>query len=155
MQSSKKCAYKKNNSIWSFDFLLSCLSEVKSLRFITFISLFYASVFHSDKLLSAEITVYGFQNIPLMSKLTQVDEKCFLFDTPYGRIIHSFAKGRVKEEEVSNFYRVTLAELGWEESELLKFFRDGEYLRVEIEGLKDGEVGVYFSVRPSQNLDVN
>ena len=105
--------------------------------------------------MSDEKIVYGFQNIPLMDKLDQVDEKCFLFDTPYGRIIHAFAKGRIKEDEVSDFYSETLRELGWVELERLKFFRDGEYLRVEIENLKDRELGVYFSVRPSQNLDEN
>ena len=153
MQSPEEYSDKKDSSIWSFNLFLSDLSKIIYFRYIFCVFIFHLSLFHPEHTLSDEITVYGFQNIPLMNKLAQVDEKCFLFDTPYGRIIHAFAKGKIKENEVTNFYSETLRELGWKELDRLKFFRDGEYLRVEIEDLKDGELGVYFSVRPSQNLD--
>jgi len=100
---------------------------------------------------SRDSIVYGFENLPLMPSLSQVDDKCFLFDTPYGRIIHAFARGNLEKAKIRSFYAATLPQLGWQEVEGMKFYRDEEFLRVEFENLENGDIGVYFLLRPSQN----
>lgn len=105
----------------------------------------------STYVLSEEKIVNGFDNLPLIDGLSQIEDKSFLFDTPYGRIIHAFAIGNLDKIKVASFYNTTLPQLGWREVEQMKFYRDGEYLRVEVESLEDKNIGVYFLLRPSQN----
>ena len=127
------------------------MSKVSKNQFLIFLFLIYQFIALPANVLSKETIVYGFDNLPLIDGLNQIDDKCFLFDTPYGRIIHAFAIGKLDRIKVASFYNTTLTQLGWREVEQMKFYRDGEYLRVEVESLEDKNIGVYFLLRPSQN----
>lgn len=80
--------------------------------------------------------VDGFEDLPLMPGLTQEPDAMTAFDSPYGRIIESYASGRGKANDVWTFYEDTLPQLGWERvsrsgrAEI--FRREGEDLTVEV-----------------------
>jgi hypothetical protein len=93
--------------------------------------------------------VAGFEDLPLMDKLAPVDDAGIVFDTPGGRIVESYASGKVSPDAVARFYRETLPALGWVETAPLTFVREGESLGITVEEADDpGTVTVLFALAP-------
>lgn len=87
---------------------------------------------------AAETFVTGFEDLPLMPGLVQVQQDSLLFDTPQGRIVQASAIGAVAEEAALSFYAATLPQLGWRASNQMTYHREGETLRIEFK--KAGQV---------------
>jgi hypothetical protein len=98
----------------------------------------------------ADVFVYGFEDLPLMTGLSQVVGNSILFDTPQGRIVQATAVGTVSQSSVLQFYTETLPQLGWTIVDGTEFQREGETLKVEFtaEGQK---LEVRFLVEPTAN----
>ena len=95
--------------------------------------------------------VAGFDDLPLMPGLAQVADAGFVFDTPSGRIVESFAEGRVAVGAIREFYARTLPQLGWTQTGRDRFVREDEVLDVEVtpERPAQGElVSVHFYLAP-------
>ncbi len=71
-------------------------------------------------------------DLPLMPGLEEVDEAGLVFDKPGGRIVEAYAQGAVAADEVLDFYRRTLPQLGWRASGHAAFAREGERLTIEV-----------------------
>lgn len=89
--------------------------------------------------------VPGIDDLPLMPGLT-AEAGAVVFDKPTGRIVEAGAEGPdLTAAGVRDFYRHTLAGLGWREvrarGEKLVFVREGELLTLAIAPLKSGEKG--------------
>ena len=81
---------------------------------------------------AADTFVFGFEDLPLMNGLVQIQQESVLFDTPQGRIVQASATGAVTREAVVSFYRETLPQLGWIAMDDQTYRREGEILRLEI-----------------------
>jgi hypothetical protein len=95
--------------------------------------------------------VAGFEDLPLMPGLVQVSDAGFVFDTPSGRIVESFAEGRVSIDAIRGFYARTLPQLGWRQTGRDRFEREDEVLDVEVtpDRPAPGElVSVHFYLAP-------
>ncbi|NKB42797.1 MAG: hypothetical protein GKS03_00830 [Alphaproteobacteria bacterium] len=98
----------------------------------------------------ADVFVYGFEDLPLMTGLSQVVGNSILFDTPQGRIVQASAVGTVSQSAVLKFYIETLPQLGWTIVDDTEFQREGETLKVEFTA--EGQVlEVRFLVEPTSN----
>lgn len=95
--------------------------------------------------------VAGFDDLPLMPGLMQVADAGFVFDAPSGRIVESFAEGKVAVDAIRGFYARTLPQLGWRQTGRDRFEREEEVLDVEVtpERPAQGElVSVHFYLAP-------
>lgn len=92
----------------------------------------------------------GFEDVPVMRGLTVLPERGHVFDAPSGRLVESYAGGKVSRDAVSRFYRETLAELGWTAAGDGVFRREDETLALDYEG-SDGDLTVRFRLSPRQN----
>ncbi len=99
---------------------------------------------------AADVFVSGFEDLPLMTGLTQVVGNSILFDTPQGRIVQASAVGTVSQSSVMQFYAETLPQLGWAQVEDTEFQREGETLKVEFTELNQ-RLEVRFLVEPTAN----
>jgi hypothetical protein len=99
---------------------------------------------------AADVFVSGFEDLPLMTGLTQVVGNSILFDTPQGRIVQASAVGTVSQSSVMQFYAETLPQLGWAQVEDTEFQREGETLKVEFTDLNQ-RLEVRFLVEPTAN----
>jgi hypothetical protein len=95
--------------------------------------------------------VDGFEDLPLMPDLTQEPGTMSSFDSPYGRIVESYASGRTDRAHVVYFYNQTLPQLGWQpvvvRDSALTFRREGENLSILITQ-RNGAVTVRFQSSP-------
>jgi hypothetical protein len=73
----------------------------------------------------------GFEDLPLMPRLSQQTDRTVVFDSPYGRIVEAYAAGRATPAQVLEFYGATLPQLGWTRQDSRIFRREGEVLRIE------------------------
>ena len=87
------------------------------------------------------------QDLPLMPGLTEVADAGLVFDQPSGRIVEAYAQGQVSREEVLEFYRTTLPQLGWQTLDELRFGREGETLTLDFLAARDTLI-VRFSLTP-------
>lgn len=99
---------------------------------------------------AADVFVSGFEDLPLMTGLTQVIGNSILFDTPQGRIVQASAVGTVSQSSVMQFYAETLPQLGWAQVDDAEFQREGETLKVEFTDLNQ-RLEVRFLVEPTAN----
>lgn len=76
--------------------------------------------------------VDGFEDLPLMPGLSQEPGRVVQFDSPYGRIVESWAMGDLKRDAVAKFYDATLPQLGWVADGPGRFRRQGEILLLDI-----------------------
>jgi len=74
----------------------------------------------------------GFEDLPLMPGLTQVPDAGTMFDTPSGRVVEAYAKGKVAVADVAAFYDKTLPHLGWKKVTSHRYRREDEVLDLEI-----------------------
>jgi hypothetical protein len=99
------------------------------------IAIIVACAFVGVPLLAAEgggSFISGFEDLPLMPGLTQVPDAGTMFDTPSGRVIEAYAKGKVAVGDVAAFYDKTLPHLGWKKVTAHRYRREGEVLDLEI-----------------------
>jgi hypothetical protein len=92
----------------------------------------------------------GFEDLPLMDALSEVEGAGIVFDTPGGRIVERYARGPTDARSVAGFYRATLPALGWRAAGPLTFEREGEQLTITVYPPdSESRVTVRFSLAPS------
>lgn len=96
---------------------------------------------------SAEAFVPGFEDLPLAPGLEAVPDAGVTFDSPAGRIVESYAAGRMAQEDVLRFYAATLPQLGWTAETPTRYAREGEELTLDLTR-KEGVLSVRFSLSP-------
>jgi len=69
-------------------------------------------------------------DLPLMTGLTENADGSMIFDSGSGRIVESFAEGKVARRAVLDFYASTLPQLGWRQGAPGVFRREGETLKL-------------------------
>ncbi len=77
-------------------------------------------------------------DLPIMPLLTADPDAGVVFDTPSGRIVSVFAKGRVASGAVLDYYGGALPQLGWRPDGKARFRREAERLRIEFIETADG-----------------
>jgi len=75
--------------------------------------------------------VAGVEDLPLMSGLNPRSGSGSVFDTAAGRVVETYAEGRVPRTAVLNYYANTLPALGWERLTPTTFRRESETLLLE------------------------
>lgn len=70
-------------------------------------------------------------DLPIMPALTADPGAGVVFDTPAGRIISVFAKGKVAPASVLDYYGGALPQLGWQPAGKARFRRETERLHIE------------------------
>ena len=96
----------------------------------------------------------GVDDLPLMAGLVEDVDSGVVFDTPTGRIVEAYARGRVEPARVLAFYTETLPQLGWRRLQAGYFRRDLEELRIEFAApgaapALRGEISVRFALSPA------
>ncbi len=85
--------------------------------------------------------------LPIMPALTADPGAGVVFDTPAGRIVSVFAKGKVAPASVLDYYGGALPQLGWQPAGEARFRRETERLRIEFIDTADG-LTVRFMLSP-------
>jgi hypothetical protein len=97
--------------------------------------------------LAAGKFVTGFDDLPLMSGMTEIPDTDVSFDTTAGRIVIAFARSPDAPGKIRAFYRTALSQLGWREQTETAFTREDEVLSFDY--LTDGsDTVVRFSLLP-------
>jgi hypothetical protein len=95
--------------------------------------------------------VEGLEDLPLMDGLESEPGSALVFDKPGGRIVETFAVGKVAKADAVAFYEATLPQLGWAKAKAkapaLAFEREGETLRLEFKEA-GGALRVRFAIAP-------
>ena len=83
-----------------------------------------------------------------MDGLVENENAAVTFETAGGRIAEAEARGNVGPDRARQFYQSVLPQLGWTQLESGLYQRDGERLKLVIEGA--GKIGVVvgFSLSP-------
>jgi hypothetical protein len=113
----------------------------------TLFSAFILLCFSAGVPVSAGEFLSGFDDVPVMRGLNQVESKELVFDSPGGRIVEGYVAGNVTRSAVQRFYWSTLPQLGWERTGEQEFSREGERLRIGYSG-QDGDLTVRFTLTP-------
>ena len=87
------------------------------------------------------------EDLPLAPGLSEDTKAGVSFDTVTGRIVEAFARGKVTEHQVLDFYRETLPQLGWTPESPTEYRRGGERLRIALMPDAQGLV-VHYSLSP-------
>ena len=95
--------------------------------------------------------INGLEDIPLYKKMEFVEESLILFDKIDGRYVSVEINGDYEEEEVIEFYKMILPNLGWRETKPLIFKRNNETLEIICKREK-GKIFVKFNIFP---LEIN
>ena len=89
-------------------------------------------------------------DLPLMPGLSLVKDDDVLFVTPReGRIATTDAQGAVDVDDVYNFYRRSLPQLGWKFINARTYEREGERLRIDAKAVEKVTT-VKFTISPSR-----
>lgn len=84
----------------------------------------------------APVSLQDLVGLPVMAGLNENIDARIVFDKAEGRIIHAVLTGNQTREIVEKFYRETLFQLGWRETNVeggkLVFLREDETLSVAI-----------------------
>jgi hypothetical protein len=124
-------------------------------KFVFMIGIVAAAALVAVPLLAADKGagfISGFEDLPLMPGLTQVPDAGTMFDTPSGRVVEAYAKGKVAVADVAAFYDKTLPHLGWKKVTAHRYRREGEVLDLEIgdgKGSGDAPTTVRFYLAPN------
>jgi len=117
-----------------------------SRSFLTALSLLLALPAVADE----AVFVGGFDDLPLMVALSELNDAGVIFDTPQGRIVERYASGATDAEAVLRFYDETLPALGWQAAGFLQYEREGERLTITIYPPNSAQrLTVRFSLAPS------
>ncbi len=86
-------------------------------------------------------------DLPIMPALTAKPGAGIEFDTPAGRIVSVFAKGKVAPASVLDYYGGALPQLGWQPAGEARFRRESERLRIDFIDNADGDDADGLTVR--------
>jgi hypothetical protein len=95
----------------------------------------------------AEEFLSVYEDLPLAPGLTEASDAGVSFDTPAGRIVEAYARGKVKAAEVLKFYAATLPQLGWTRESDRAYRREAEVLRLETTQERGG-LTLHFTISP-------
>ena len=95
--------------------------------------------------------INGLEDIPLYKKMEYVEDSLILFDKIDGRYVSVEINGDYEEEEVIEFYKMILPNLGWRETKPLIFKRNNETLEIICKREKE-KIYVKFNIFP---LEIN
>jgi hypothetical protein len=97
------------------------------------------SILHSSNLFADDtIFINGFEDVPMMPKLSQANNSGIAFDTQFGRIVETYLESEynVNFIDVTKYYSETLPQLGWKKISIndkkLTFSREGEILEISL-----------------------
>lgn len=96
----------------------------------------------------AQQYVPGTEDLPVYKGFKLSDRKNIAYDSESGRIVDAvYTSSNANEEDVKNFYKKTLTQLGWNEKGNLSYVREGEVLKLLISKNK-GITTLTFAIRP-------
>ena len=121
------------------------MSKIKISTVFLLLFFFFSHVSHALKFIN------GLEDIPLYKKMEYVEDSLILFDKIDGRYVSVEITGSYQEDEVINFYKRILPNLGWKEKKSLIFNRNNETLEIISKKEKD-KVSVQFNIFP---LEIN
>jgi len=116
-------------------------------RFLTFLA-FSAFLVLAPIAAQAEAFLAGLEDIPLMEGLVSNADEGVIFDTPEGRIAEATASGTIKGQDILEFYRTTLPQLGWMPDSKDRFKREQETLSLYILPSNTNRNTVRFQIKP-------
>lgn len=110
-------------------------------RFLCFfLFCFFAFPVMAQETTFDEHFISGFEDLPLMTGLIQLEDSAVSFDTPGGRIIEASAESPDADTvKIISFYESALPQLGWKivsknkNNSSLVLTRDGETLKISTE----------------------
>ena len=109
----------------------SCKIFIKIFIFVI-ICLFYYNTAYTQGFLDC------IEDIPLMNELVEKKDSCFYFDSNEGRVANVEVEGNLDKNDILDFYRNILPQLGWKINEdgsyenILKFRRENELVNIMI-----------------------
>lgn len=96
---------------------------------------------------AADVFLSRLEDLPLAPGLSEDTAAGLSFDSAGGRIVESYARGNMTEDQVLQFYKETLPQLGWTAESARQYRRSGERLRLELTPGGPG-VTVHYSLSP-------
>ena len=87
------------------------------------------------------------EDLPLAPGLSEDADAGVSFDNAGGRIVEAYAHGQLAKDQVLDFYKETLPQLGWTLKSATEYGRGGERLRLELIDGSDG-LTVHYSLSP-------
>jgi hypothetical protein len=96
---------------------------------------------------AADVFLSRLEDLPLAPGLSEDTAAGLSFDSAGGRIVEAYARGNMTEDQVLQFYKETLPQLGWTAESARQYRRSGERLRLELTSGGPG-VTVHYSLSP-------
>ena len=122
----------------------SCKIFIKIFVFVI-ICLFYYNTAYTQGFLDC------IEDIPLMNELVEKKDSCFYFDSNEGRVANVEVEGNLDKNDILDFYRNILPQLGWKINDdrsyenILKFHRENELLNIMIHENNQKSLVTFFS----------
>ena len=91
------------------------------------------------------------EDIPLMNELVEKKDSCFYFDSNEGRVANVEVEGNLDKNDILDFYRNILPQLGWKINDdrsyenILKFRRENELVNIMIHENNQKSLVTFFS----------
>jgi hypothetical protein len=96
---------------------------------------------------AADVFLSRLEDLPLAPGLSEDTAAGLSFESAGGRIVEAYARGNMTEDQVLQFYKETLPQLGWTAESARQYRRSGERLRLELTPGGPG-VTVHYSLSP-------
>ena len=96
---------------------------------------------------AADVFLSRLEDLPLAPGLSEDAAAGLSFDSAGGRIVEAYARGNMTEDQVLQFYKETLPQLGWTAESAHQYRRGGERLRLELTPGGQG-LTVHYSLSP-------
>ena len=96
---------------------------------------------------AADVFLSRLEDLPLAPGLSEDANAGLSFDSAGGRIVEAYARGNMTEDQVLQFYKETLPQLGWTAESTHQYRRGGERLRLELTPGGQG-LTVHYSLSP-------
>jgi hypothetical protein len=96
---------------------------------------------------AADVFLSRLEDLPLAPGLSEDTAAGLSFVSAGGRIVEAYARGNMTEDQVLQFYKETLPQLGWTAESARQYRRSGERLRLELTPGGPG-VTVHYSLSP-------
>jgi len=122
----------------------SCKIFIKIFIFVI-ICLFYYNTAYTQGFLDC------IEDIPLMNELVEKKDSCFYFDSNEGRVANVEVEGNLDKNDILDFYRNILPQLGWKINDdrayenIEKFRRENELLNIMIHENNQKSLITFFS----------
>jgi hypothetical protein len=96
---------------------------------------------------AADVFLSRLEDLPLAPGLSEDAAAGLAFDSAAGRIVEAYARGKLTEDQVLQFYQETLPQLGWTADNARQYHRSGERLRLDV--VRSGQgLMVHYSLSP-------